>query len=97
MGSANYTDIRTKGYERIRGIPTVELRMLDTFDTRGLYGIFSVISSTMANGEHTTKFVDPANQKAWNDAMESVSKEGWNAYLNKDYVKYLKKEMMKLW
>lgn len=87
---AGYTDIRTKGYIHL---PTIEFRFLDVFDTRGTYGVFVAMSLAMANGGRTVSFSDSNSSSVWTKAMKEIAKEGWNAYLDKSYVSYLKNHL----
>ena len=92
VGTASFTDFRIKGFRGIP-VPTIEYRFLDTFDTRGLYDVFRVVCLAMANGSRVNSFGDAGRLKVWNDAMKEIAKEGWNAYLDKDYVEFLKKNL----
>jgi len=98
ISKPKFTDIRTKKYKETAStlhgkLPTIEFRFLDTFDTRGLYDVFASISTIMANGGKTSKFKDPEKKRVWVNAMKSIAKEGWNAYVNEEFVKYIEKNM----
>lgn len=87
-----YTDIRIKAFKKEK-VPTIEFRFLDTFDTRGTLGVLGAVSMAMANGERTTKFEDPNSNLAWSKAMAEIIKEGWNSYVDKEYVEYINTNM----
>ena len=69
----------------------MEFRFFDTFDARGLYDVFKVMTMLLAHGNNVETYADPMEEKAWNEAMEKIAEEGWNAYVSDDYVKYLNK------
>jgi hypothetical protein len=93
IGGSSYTDFRIKTFPGNHGVPTIEYRFLDTFDTRGTYSLLAFMTAVLANGQHTETFSDPAEEETWNEAMKSIAEEGWNAYLDIEYAKYLERKL----
>lgn len=91
-GRSFFTDFRIKAF-RSESVPTIEFRFLDTFDTRGTYGVLGVISCAMANGGRVGSFSDPENNDVWNDAMVDIIKEGWNSFVDKSYATYIERKL----
>lgn len=82
-----------KKYPANNNIKTIELRMPDTFDSRGIYSLTKFVLYCMINSDRTQISKDATNYRVWANALREAVEEGWNSQISIEYFKQLKKEM----